>query len=107
LQPPPLGLLTDGEIVRALRRFRFDAEFREVKRVPIRVLAGLAGLSHQTLYQAMRPDLPMGPPKISTCTRAKLSGAITAILEGKLRFRRRNQVWEIEGRPPQSNVATS
>jgi hypothetical protein len=96
-EPAAQGLLTDAEIVRALRRFRFDPEFRGARRVPIRVLASLAGLSHQTVYQAMRPDPPMRPLKISGCTRAKLSGAIAAILDGRLRFRRRKQVWEIEG----------
>jgi hypothetical protein len=96
LQPTP-GLLTDAEIVRALRGFRFDPEFRGQRRVPIRALAGLVGLSHQTLYQAMRSDLPMRPRKISRCTRAKLSGAIAAISDGRLRFRRRKKVWEADG----------
>jgi len=31
--PPVPGLLTDAEIVRALRRFRYDPEFRGLKRV--------------------------------------------------------------------------
>ena len=96
LQPTP-SLLTDAEIVRALRRFRYDPEFRGPKRVPVRVLAGLAGLSHMTLYEAMRPDLPTRPKRISELTRIKLSGAIREILAGRLRFRRRRQVWEIEG----------
>ena len=96
---PTLSLLTDAEIVRALRRFRFDPEFRGPKRVPIRVLAGLAGLSHMTLYEAMRPDLPARPRRISELTRIKLSGAIREILGGGLRFRRRRQVWEIDGSP--------
>jgi hypothetical protein len=47
--------------VRALRRFRYDPEFRGAKRVPIRVLAALLGLSHTTLYESMRPDRPMRP----------------------------------------------
>jgi hypothetical protein len=98
LQPMP-GLLTDAEIVRALRRFRYDPDFRGPKRVPIRVLAGLAGLSHMTLYEAMRPDLPMRPRRISGLTRIKLSGSLREILAGRLRFRRRRQVWEIEGGP--------
>ena len=97
--PPAPGLLSDAEIVRALRRFRYDPEFRGPKRVPIRVLAGLAGLSHMTLYEAMRPDLPARPRRISELTRIKLSGAIREILAGRLRFRRRRQVWEIEGGP--------
>jgi hypothetical protein len=97
--PPAPGLLTDAEIVRALRRFRYDPEFRGPKRVPFRALADLVGLSHQTIYVTMLPNLPMRPRKIeiSECTRAKLSPAITAILEGRLRFRRVKQVWTVEG----------
>jgi hypothetical protein len=95
--PPPLGLLSDAEIVRALRRFRYDPEFRRPKRVPIRAVADLAGLSHMTVYEAMRPDLPQRPRRISELTRAKLSPTIIAILDGRLRFRRRKQVWTIEG----------
>jgi hypothetical protein len=52
-----------------------------------------------TLYEAMRPDLPTRPRRISELTRIKLSGAIREILAGQLRFRRRRQVWEIEGGP--------
>jgi hypothetical protein len=96
LQPTP-GLLTDAEIVRALRRFRYDPEFRGPKRVPIRVLAEMAGLSHATIYDAMRPDLPSRPRRISEATRIKLSFAIKAVNEGRLRFRRRGQVWDVEG----------
>jgi hypothetical protein len=95
--PPTSDLLTDDQIVRCLRRFRFDPEFRGTRRVPLRALAELAGLSHQTVYQAMRPDLRTRPRRISDLTRIKLSGAIREILAGRLRFRRRRQVWEIEG----------
>jgi hypothetical protein len=63
LRPTP-GLLTDAEIVRALRRFRFDDEFRGARRAPIRALAELVGLIHQTVYLAMRPDLPRRPGKM-------------------------------------------
>jgi hypothetical protein len=98
IRPTP-GLLTDAEIVRTLRRFRYDSEFRGPKRVPIRTLAEIVGLSHTTIYQAMRPDLPMRPRRISELTRIKLSGAVREILVGRLRFRRRRQVWEIEGSP--------
>ena len=95
---PMRGLLTDAEIVRALRRFRYDSEFRGPKRVPIRVLADLIGVSRMTIYGVMRPDLRTRPKRmISKRTRAKLSPAIAAILDGRLRFRRTKHVWEIEG----------
>jgi hypothetical protein len=91
------GLLTDAEIARALSAFRFSSEFRGQKRVPIRALAGLTGLSHMTLYEAMRPDLPTRPRRISETTRIKLSFAINAINGGRLRFRRHGQTWDAEG----------
>jgi hypothetical protein len=97
VRPRP-GLLSDEEIVRALRRFRYDPEFRGPKRVPIRVLADLIGVSRMTIYEVMRPDLRTRPKRmISERTRAKLSPAIAAILDGRLRFRRTKHVWEIEG----------
>ena len=97
VRPRP-GLLSDEEIVRALRRFRYDPEFRGPKRVPIRVLADLIGVARMTIYEVMRPDLRTRPKRmISTRTRAKLSPAIAAILDGRLRFRRTKHVWEIEG----------
>ncbi len=65
--------------------------------MPIRALADLAGVSHMTVYEVMRLDLPTRPRRITNCTRAKLSAAITAILEGRRRFRRRKRVWTIEG----------
>ena len=95
-QPAP-GLLTDDEIVRVLRRFRYDREFRGLKRVPLRTLAELIGLSHMTIYEAMKPDLPGRHTRISESTRARLSWAITAISEGRLRFRRTRHVWTVEG----------
>jgi len=95
---PRPGLLSDEEIVRALRRFRYDPEFRGPRRVPIRVLADLIGVSRMTIYGVMRPDLRTRPKRmISERTRAKLSPAIAAILDGRLRFRRTKHVWEIEG----------
>jgi hypothetical protein len=97
VRPRP-GLLSDEEIVRALRRFRYDPEFRGPRRVPIRVLADLIGVSRMTIYGVMRPDLRTRPKRmISKRTRAKLSPAIAAILDGRLRFRRTKHVWEIEG----------
>jgi hypothetical protein len=94
---PMRSLLTDAEIVRALRRFRYDRELRGPKRVPIRTLAEIVGLSHTTIYQAMRPDLPARPRRISETTRIKLSFAVKAINGGRLRFRRRGQIWDAEG----------
>ena len=97
VRPRP-GLLSDEEIVRALRRFRYDPEFRGPRRVPIRVLADLIGVSRMTIYGVMRPDLQTRPKSMfSERTRAKLSPAIAAILDGRLRFRRTKHVWEIEG----------
>jgi hypothetical protein len=96
LQPAP-GLLTDAEIVRALRRFRYDPEFRGPRRVPIRVLAEMAGVSPVIIYKTMQSDLPTRPRKISVRTRAKLSPVIAAILDGRIRFQRQKWVWVTEG----------
>ncbi len=71
--------------------------------MPIRALADMAGVTHMTVYEAMRSNLQARPRKISELTRAKLSPAITAIAEGRVRFLRQKQVWTIEGcilRPP-------
>jgi hypothetical protein len=86
-------MLPAAEIKRTLLRYRFDRQFRGAKRIPIKTLADYVGLSHETLFQAMRG-------KISDRTRAKLSWAIVSISEERLRFRRRGQVWEIERSGP-------
>jgi hypothetical protein len=85
------SILPASDVVRALLRFRYDREFRGQRRVPIRTLATFVGLSHETLYQAMRVGTA------SECTRAKLTWALRDIAEGRLRFRRRGQRWEPEG----------
>jgi hypothetical protein len=85
----PSVTLSDAEINRALRRYRFDRQFRGPRRVPIKTLADFVGLSHETLYQAMRGS-------ISDRTRAKLSWAIIAIGDGRLRFHRCGQQWSME-----------
>jgi hypothetical protein len=82
-----------AEIKRTLLRYRFDPQFRGSRRVPIKTLAGYAGVSYETLFQAMRG-------KISDRTRAKLSWAMIAIAEERLRFCRRGQVWEVETSAP-------
>jgi hypothetical protein len=87
--PPPPRPLPAAEITRALRRFRYDPEFRGRRRVPVRTLAGLVGLSYETLYQAMRH-------RMSERTRSLLSWWITAILGGRFHFRRCGQQWVIE-----------
>jgi hypothetical protein len=86
--PSPMAA---ADVVRALRRYRYDSAFRGAHRVPIRVLAGLVGVSHETLYETMRIGTA------SEGTRAKLTWALKAIAEGRLRFRRRGQHWELEG----------
>jgi hypothetical protein len=84
------SVLPASDVVRALRRYRYETHFRGERRVPIRTLAGLVGLSHETLYEAMR----RGGASEVTC--GKLTWALEAIADGRLRFRRRRQVWEPE-----------
>lgn len=90
---PSPAMLPRADIARTLLRYRYDREFRGPRRVPIKTLAGYVGLSHETLFQAMRG-------KISDVTRAKLSWAIVAIAKGRLRFHRHGQVWQIETTAP-------
>src|SRR5262249_17933950 len=89
-QPAVPRPLPAAEIARTLWRFRYDPEFRGERRVPLRTLAANVGLSHQTIYQAMKQQT------MSDGTRFKLSFAITAILERRLYFRRSGRRWEIE-----------
>ena len=89
----PYVTLSDAEINRALRRYRFDHQFRGPRRVPIKTLAGFVGLSHETLYQAMRGT-------VSDRTRAKLSWAIIAISDCRLRFCRHGQRWQVDTAGP-------
>jgi hypothetical protein len=84
-------MLPASDVVRALLRFRFDPQYRGKRRVPIRILAAMVGLSHETLYEIMRAKTA------SECTRAKLTWALKAIAEGRLRFRRSGQRWGAEG----------
>lgn len=69
-------LLPADEIVRELRRFRYDPEFRGARRVPISCLASLCGIDRRTIYTAM-----MGQ-EVSHAVKAKLSWAIVEIREG-------------------------
>jgi hypothetical protein len=75
--------LPSSDVIRSLLRYRYDPAFRGERRVPIRTLATFVGLSHETLYQAMRVGTA------SECTRVKLTRALSDIAEGRLRFRRR------------------
>src|SRR5262249_11364939 len=93
LTDAPCVMLSDAEINRALRRYRFDRQFRGSRRVPIKTLADFVGLSHETLYQAMKGS-------ISDRTRAKLSWALAAINDRRLQFRRRGREWQAEASGP-------
>jgi hypothetical protein len=87
---PPRPLSTE-DIRRWLLRFRFDPEFRGQRRVPIKVLAEIAGLHRDSLYEVVLRR------RASLLVRAKLSPAVNAIAVGQLRFRRRKQIWTVEG----------
>jgi hypothetical protein len=95
--PSSSCVMSDAEIKRALLRYRYDRIFRGDCRVPIKTLAGYIGLSHETLYQAMKGS-------ISERTRVIVSWAIAAIAEGRLRFRRCGQAWQIEYRHPSTRL---
>jgi hypothetical protein len=88
-EPRAPHVLSDAEIKRALLRYRYDRAYRGERRVPIKTLAEYIGLSHETVYQAMRG-------KVSDGTRAKLSWALTAINDRRLQFRRHGQRWQVD-----------
>jgi hypothetical protein len=89
--PTGMPILTEREVLQWLRRFRYEAQYRRGPgRVPLRVLADVAGLHRSTPYAALMRG------KISEHTRCLLSPAIVAIREGRLRFRRLGQEWQIE-----------
>jgi hypothetical protein len=67
---------------------------RSRRKVPIRCLARAAGLSHMTLYEAVR-----GKP-VSKQTRVKLSPVLEDIANGTLRYRRVGWEWK----PIQANT---
>jgi hypothetical protein len=80
--------LTREEIIRELRRYQHDPEWRGKKRVPIAVLAEYLGLHRQTLYDIAGKHRRIGKGSI-----VKVSAAILAIREGKLRFAKKGQQW--------------
>jgi hypothetical protein len=82
-----------SDIVSALRRYRYDPELRGERRVPLAVVAALAGLSRETIYQAL-----LG--KMNETTRVVLSRIISWIETGQVRLRRCGQRWEPEFRQP-------
>jgi len=86
----PCVMLSKAEIMRTLMRYRYDRAFRGERRIPVKTLSDHIGLSHETLYQAMRGS-------ISDRTQAVLSWAIIAIREGRLRFHRSGQHWSASG----------
>jgi hypothetical protein len=85
---PAQRLLSPDEIKRELRRFRYDHSYRGQNRVPLKTLGDFCGLGRDAVWDALMRG------EMSQRTRTLLSGAIIAIMEGKLRFRRHGQVWQ-------------
>jgi transcriptional regulator with XRE-family HTH domain len=76
------------DIIRELKRFRWDKAYRKKYRIPLKPLAAYAGMHRQALYDIMNKRRRIGPGSLQ-----KLSGVIEAILAGKLRFERKHQTW--------------
>jgi hypothetical protein len=84
-------VLSEEEVRRWLLRVRYEARYRKGRgRVPLKVVAEFVGLHRDTLYEGIK-----GAP-ISRCTRSRLSWVIEAIEQGRLRFKRRGQAWNID-----------
>lgn len=81
-------LLSQEEIVRELKRYRYDHSIR----VPLKTFGEHVGLNRQSLCNYINGTMGMKP-----ATRARLSKAILDIRAGRLSFVRRNQVWQVAG----------
>ena len=88
-------LLSREEIVRELKRYRYDRHGAENGgfRVPLKVFAEHIGLCRQTINSYIIGDFGISEP-----ARARLSQAIADVRAGRLRFVRRNRVWQAEGK---------
>ena len=82
-------MMTKAEITRALRLITSPAFKRDRGRLPIAVLANLAGLSRLTLYRARDGYVTDGVAEL-------LSPLLEAILANDTRATRRQQRWMIE-----------
>lgn len=81
--------LPNDEIVRELKRFRYDRS----RRIPLKVFGDHVGLHKNTLCAYINGTIGPSEP-----ARAKLSAAITAIRDGRLKFVRHGKVWHAEGK---------
>lgn len=74
-----------ADIVRHLNKFRFDPAYRgKGKRVPMRQLAVICGVSRQTLYDLVRGDRK----GIEPSTRDRILAAIALVTDQGLRWKR-------------------
>jgi hypothetical protein len=82
--PAPPDILPADEVVRLLRRCRYD---RSPRRILISRVAAAAGLSRETCYQVINTG------HVTEQTRALLSPILRKIASGKLEYRRSGQQW--------------
>jgi hypothetical protein len=71
-------------------------------RVPLAVVASLAQLSRQTLYEVLHEVLRGTSGVMSEATQARLSAVISEIEDGTIKIRRRGQRWEVDCGPDPS-----
>jgi len=88
----PDELMPASDIVRCLRKYRYDPAWRKSHKVPIRRLAKLAGVDPDRLYSAMRGE-PMAQR-----IHMKLSTVIGWVERGEVRFYMSGfpAVWQVE-----------
>lgn len=81
--------MNDDEIIRWLRRFRYDLRYKREQRVPLSGVAWLANCSRQTVYMIMLRRYP-----VSGQIRDRLTYAINTIRSG-VYFKRIDRVWTV------------
>src|SRR5262245_1357218 len=87
----PVNLLTSDEVVRRVSELRYSSDFsRGPGRVPLKPFAEVIGLHRDTLYEVLASR------RASVYVRSKVTWGITLLEQGRLHFRRRGQVWQVD-----------
>jgi hypothetical protein len=90
---PAARILSEDDTRRWLHRLYYELTYRKGrKRIPLKLVAEIAGLNRDTLYEALKGG------KLSEVTRGKLSWVIRAIEEGRLTCIRRRNTWHVDAK---------
>jgi hypothetical protein len=90
---PTVRILSEDDTRRWLHRLYYERSHRKGRnRIPLKLVAEIAGLNRDTLYEALKGG------KISEVTRGKLSWVIRAIEDGRLKCIRRRNTWHVDAK---------